>query len=114
MKNIYDLVIEMEAIEDERNRLMKSLKKNKATIEDLTKLEELEIKYNELDKIIIEKGIKFNVYKYKEVKLDLERWETMTGISAFLAVPRDYSNIRNEKKSRLALIVNDLKSIEVE
>ena len=105
MKSVYDLVVEMEEIEEERSRIMKFLEKNKATVENLTKLD------HGIDKIILEKGIKFNVYKYKEAKEDLKRWETMSGLSALLSTPRDYSTLRNEKKTRLMVITNDLKSI---
>ena len=111
MKSVYDLVVEMEEIEEERSRIMKFLEKNKAKVENLTKLEDLEIRYHGIDKIILEKGIKFNVYKYKEAKEDLKRWETMSGLSALLSTPRDYSALRNEKKTRLMVITNDLKSI---
>ncbi|WP_294403473.1 hypothetical protein [uncultured Clostridium sp.] len=114
MKNVYDLVVEMEAIEKERDEIIKFLEKSKTTVDDLIKLEQLEIRYNEIDNILIEKEIKFNVYKYKEAKEDLNRWETMTGFSALLAIPKDYSSIRNEKKNRLAIITNDLKSIVIE
>ena len=48
MKSVYDLVVEMEEIEEERSRLMKFLEKNKATVENLTKLEDLEIIQREL------------------------------------------------------------------
>ena len=111
MKSVYDLVVEMEEIEEERRRKMKFLEKNKATVENLTKLEDLEIRYHGIDKIILEKGIIFNVYKYKEAKEDLKRWETMSGLSALLSTPRDYSTLRNEKNTRLMVITNDLKSI---
>lgn len=114
MKSIYDLVVEMEEIQKDRDEIMKSLEKNKATVEDLSKLEELEIRYNKIDNIIIEKGVKFNVYKYKEAKEDLNRWKTMSGISALLAIPRDYSIARNEKRDRLAIITKDLQSIMIE
>ena len=53
----------------------------------------------------------YYVYKYKEAKEDLKRWETMSGLSALLSTPRDYSTLRNEKKTRLMVITNDLKSI---
>ena len=111
MKSVYDLVVEMEEIEAERNAILKSLEKNKATVEDLSKLEELEVRYNKIDSVLIEKGIKFNVYKYKEAKEDLNRWQTMSVFTACLARPMDYSQIRNEKKNRLAIITEDLKSI---
>ena len=52
MKSVYDLVVEMEEIEEERSRIMKFLEKNKATVENLTKLEDLEIRYHGIDKII--------------------------------------------------------------
>ena len=35
----------------------------------------------------------------------------MSGLSALLSAPRDYSALRNEKKTRLMVITNDLKSI---
>lgn len=111
MKSVYDLVVEMEEIEAEREKVMKSLEKSKTTVEDLLKLEELETRYNQIDNIILEKGIKLNVYKYKEAKEDLKRWETMSGISVCLATPRDYSELKEEKKNRLMIITNDLKSI---
>ena len=111
MKSVYDLVVEMEAIEAERAEILKSLEKNKATVEDLSKLEDLEVRYNRIDTVLLEKGIKFNVYKYKEAKEDLNRWKTMSGFTACLAMPMDYSAIRNEKKERLMIITEDLKSI---
>ena len=66
MKSVYDLVVEMEEIEEERSRIMKFLEKNKATVENLTKLEDLEIRYHGIDKIILEKGIKFNEFSRQE------------------------------------------------
>ena len=35
----------------------------------------------------------------------------MSGLSALLSTPRDYSTLRNEEKTILMVITNDLKSI---